>query len=190
MKAMSAMPELTPIERLRKHCEDYKAHLEADLELLARRYLPKKEIEGYYQTTDGAIDIEALIKRNGSGMTLIHLAQAGDYVTPDNPTLVSTIKKLNIVNQMVEKLSDKSVADDRKRVENMAALLTTKNQQLLEAHRAVRPGSSFLKIIFDIILKTFNRDLRPKTTGQKLAEEIQKLREQSTEARSCSSCTR
>lgn len=157
------MPELSPIEQLRKHCEDYKAHLEADLVLLARRYLSKEDLEENYQTEEGAVDIKEL-------MTM-------DLGDNDNPILINTIKKLQIVNQMLEKLNDKSAADDKKRVENMANILNDTNEAILKAHRPVKPGSSFLQIIFDIILKTFNRDLRPKTTGQRLAEEIQKLRE-------------
>lgn len=169
------MPALSPIEELRKHCEDYKAHLEADLERLARRYLPKEVLANYM--TGERLNFTALISTQASGRPLIPQQHGADDVTPVDPILGNTIKKLTIVNKMLDELNNKNV-DIKKRVENMANILNSRNQAILSIHRPSRPMSNFLHTILDILSRILNRDLRLKTTGQKLAEEIQKLKEQ------------
>jgi ribosomal protein L12E/L44/L45/RPP1/RPP2 len=178
----------TIIEQLREQCEAYKTHLERDLERLARLHLPLDKMQGQvssiaepdYTPDNLKNHIRQHLRemRNlfapserFSNVTLDRLNEATAYKgeKPFHPTLVLTVQKLYIIDNMLASLKEEEV-DERTRIQNMTEVLTAPHAvEILSTRRNREINSNFLQSIIDILARTFNF----KTTAHQLIKNVE-----------------
>lgn len=170
------MPALGPFQKLTQLCTAYRARLVRDVERLVDKEFSPEEKLPYMK--DGIFDAAAMVKQYSSGGSLKKITYGSDYSKEVSAELKIAIQKLRIVNNMLTAAEDKKQPDEMMRLQEMAKFLTPANQNILAQNRSTGPGATFVKTVLDSLSRAFNKDLKFKTTGTQLAEQVLKIKEQ------------